>query len=124
MSGESRHPVQMKRTEMKRSETRLKRAPLRPRRKGLRRISPEKRAFLDELDAITPALLERSHGVCEILVSAKCHYWGEHRHHVLPVSDGGKNLLTNLLHICLECHDWIHNQHPIEAREAGWLARP
>ena len=72
----------------------------------------------DELDAITPALIERAGGVCEICRAA----WGTHRHHVLRRSQGGTNTLKDLLLLCGECHSHVH-ANPELAYEMGWLRK-
>ncbi len=35
-------------------------------------------------------------------------------HHIVPVSLGGPSILSNLVELCLSCHDKVHNQR------AGW----
>ena len=72
--------------------------------------------FADELDAVTPALLERAGYRCEI-----CRYNRiEHRHHRLRRSQGGTNDLTNLLALCGVCHGYVH-ANPTESYRQGWL---
>ena len=34
-------------------------------------------------------------------------------HHIVPVSLGGPSTLSNLIELCLSCHDKVHNQRSI-----------
>jgi 5-methylcytosine-specific restriction endonuclease McrA len=88
------------------------------RSKGLRPRSEKRQAFEDELDAITPALLARSGGMCEICGT----YAAAERHHRLRRSQGGGNELDNLLHLCPPCHGIVH-AYPVLSYEHGWLLR-
>ncbi len=89
----------MKRTELKRSSR------IRTRR---RRTNP----------AVVAQLFERSHGICEICHSSPA----VHPHHKRMRSQGGKDELANLLHVCGWCHSMIHEK-PALAYEQGWLIR-
>jgi hypothetical protein len=95
----------------------VKRTPLK-RKRGLVRRSSKARSFADELDAITPALLERAHYRCEACRTGPV----EHRHHRLRRSQGGTNELGNLMALCNDCHEFIH-RNPALAYEWGWLIR-
>jgi len=88
------------------------------RRKALRGRSSRRRSFEDELDAITPALSARSRGVCEICGAGVAIV----RHHRLRRSQGGLNDLSNLLHLCRDCHDTVHG-YPALSYDRGWLLR-
>lgn len=46
----------------------------------------------------------------------------EHPHHILRRTQGGDDSDANLLAVCRECHDVIHN-HPLWAVERGYLRR-
>jgi 5-methylcytosine-specific restriction endonuclease McrA len=81
-------------------------------------MSEKRKAYQDELDEITPALLARAHGICEICRSLPC----EHRHHKLRRSQGGKNTLDNLLFLCHGCHFGVH-EFPSFAYANDWLRR-
>jgi hypothetical protein len=70
----------------------------------------------DELDAVTPALLERAGYRCEICRVAPI----EHRHHRLRRSQGGTNELDNLLALCHTHHEYVH-RNPAESYRQGWL---
>ena len=79
--------------------------------------------FAKELNEVTPALVERAKGVCEVH-TVKC---GEgmsmlHRHHRLTRAHGGTNELDNLLLACDGCHTYIHH-NPRESYEKGWMVR-
>jgi hypothetical protein len=45
---------------------------------------------------------------------------GIHNHHRKRRSQGGGDEPDNLVLVCLECHQWIHD-HPRDAAAAGWL---
>ena len=78
------------------------------------------KAFANELDAITPELLERAHGHCELRIVA-CG-GPLHRHHRLRRSHGGNNTLENLLVLCSNCHAYVHSEVS-ESYLNGWLIR-
>lgn len=88
------------------------------RHKSLKAISDKRRAYLDELQEVLPALWARSGGVCEVCRSAPA----VHPHHRLRRSQGGKNDLDNLLAVCAEDHRLIHD-HPEYSYAQGWLVR-
>lgn len=95
-------------TELKRT-TPLKRTPF-PRPKG-------KNHYERELDALRPALRERSKGRCEIGLPG-CQGKAIHSHHRKRRSQGGRNELRNLLDACRACHDRAH-AHIAEAVSLG-----
>ena len=85
--------------------------------------SAKVRKFAHELDAITPALMERAGGRCEARIVLVCGTGPAtaHRHHKrLRTDPACTNTLDCLLYICQACHDWIHG-HPKEAKELGLL---
>ena len=88
------------------------------RKKGLRPRSERRERFEAELDTLTPLLVARSRGICEICGSGVAI----HRHHRLRRSQGGRNELANLLHLCRLCHDTVH-AYPAVSYERGWLLR-
>lgn len=51
--------------------------------------------------------IDQTHGICD-----SCGKYSSRRqkHHVLPVSLGGSNEESNLITICIYCHDIIHNR--------------
>jgi hypothetical protein len=92
-----------------------------PQGTSARRLAPRSKkadAFAVELDAITPLLVLRSHGLCEVCLRALA----THRHHRLRRSQGGTNDLDNLLYVCSNCHELIHH-YPDLSYEQGWLLR-
>jgi hypothetical protein len=82
------------------------------------RRSDKAKAFASELEAVTPALLERAKYLCERCREAPV----EHRHHRLRRSQGGKNTLDNLLALCHDCHEIIHHW-PEVSYYYGWMIR-
>jgi 5-methylcytosine-specific restriction endonuclease McrA len=88
------------------------------RKKRLALKSEKARDYEEQLDAITPALTSRSQGMCELCKTATAVV----RHHRLRRSQGGKNTLRNLLHLCVGCHDRVHT-YPTLSYEQGWLLR-
>lgn len=49
-----------------------------------------------------------------------CGKSAQHTHHRKRRSQGGTDEPANLMRVCLECHDWIHN-NPAKAFAKGWL---
>lgn len=105
----------------------MKRSPL-ARRTPLRASAPikqrsvKKRRTDASLDAVTPALIARSGGMCEARTTV-CAGVAVHRHHVLRrPHTAGAHVLDDLMHVCHPCHDWVH-AHPAVSYEAGWLRR-
>lgn len=107
----------MKRSGLKRNKP-LKRTGFLRRTGRLPPVSEKRKDVADELDAVTAALLQRSMGRCEICWDAPA--W--HRHHRLRQSQGGDNSLENLLHLCWNCHEFVH-RYPALSYEQGWLLR-
>lgn len=65
--------------------------------------------------------LTRSQGRCEATeLEHACIHRGEQYHHVLARSAGGKDVASNLLHVCNEGHRVIHDQ-PRLSRELGYI---
>lgn len=104
----------MKRTSFKRKPHWKPLSPISkdPRRRELRFIP------IDVLIAIK----ERSGGRCEVfkMHDYRCMHVAKHPHHILPRSRGGKHAVENLLHVCAECHRWIHD-NPSKAIMRGLL---
>ena len=61
----------------------------------------------------------RSGGRCEVRRPG-CRGLAIHAHHRRRRSQGGGNDASNLVHVCIPCHDWIH-ANVAEARECGLL---
>jgi hypothetical protein len=88
-----------------------------------RQISPRVREFRAELDRVTPALVARSLGRCEVGIIGICTRRATERHHRLPRSNPAcTNHLTNLLHVCSRCH-WYIETHRSEGYANGWLVK-
>jgi len=56
---------------------------------------------------------------CKIRAKFKCHRCGRdfsnnkialHAHHIIPLSKGGRNVLSNLVALCEECHSKEHHK--------------
>jgi len=83
------------------------------------------RKFAKELDDVTPALIERAQGKCEVRIIMVCGsgMTVAHRHHKLQRNHPAcTNDLSNLLYVCDACHTWIH-AHPKESYALGLLLR-
>ena len=91
-----------------------------------RRRSAKVINFAAELDAITPALVARSGGQCELQISHQCLGLATNRHHRQNRSQGGTNELVNILHLCgsgtTGCHGFVTN-NPNVAEANGWTVR-
>lgn len=74
-----------------------------------------------ELEAVELVQM-RSRGYCESSLSPHCTGNGEHLHHRQLRSRGGKDLASNLVHICHQCHTFIHSSPgAAKSKERGWL---
>lgn len=94
---------------------------IRPRREG-RPVGKVGPSFETDLNRVRPLLAERSAGQCEVACSPDCRGRATHAHHRKLRSQGGRNELPNLLHVCIVCHGIIHALGA-EAYERGWLVR-
>lgn len=65
---------------------------------------------------------DRSGGWCEARIDGICTSRGEHAHHILMRSQGGRDDLGNLLWVCGACHGHIH-ANPAASYERGHLRR-
>lgn len=78
-----------------------------------RKPSERNEEYRAELDALRPALAERSGGRCEFTFPAhRCDQRASLIHHRWRRSQGGVNRLWNLLHLCWSCHEYIHRNPP------------
>lgn len=68
---------------------------------------------------LTNALEQRSGGFCEACGRRRLEY-NSHRHHRRLRSQGGKDTLDNLVIICRECHQLIHEQ-PKQSIAEGFI---
>ena len=84
-------------------------------------ISAKRRAYLEELDSMRPAVKERSGGICEFAATIdRCTAQATEVHHIKRRSQGGGNELENLIDLCGFHHRWIHT-YPEEGFAAGFL---
>jgi 5-methylcytosine-specific restriction endonuclease McrA len=37
-----------------------------------------------------------------------CERKAKHRHHILPLENGGRNIKTNIVPLCVKCHHSVH----------------
>lgn len=59
--------------------------------------------------ALCAAVAKRSGGACEAYASGRrCGKKAVDVHHIKPISRGGLNTLSNLIHLCSECHERRH----------------
>lgn len=112
----------LKRTEFKRQPIEKDGKPTPDRDAWKRRKSEKKKAYEKELNALTPELLKRSRGMCEVSVSPQCNGRTEHRHHRKVGRGKGTNTLAGLLYVCNACHSHIH-LHVTESRGLGYLVK-
>ena len=103
---------QLKRSELKRSSTRMNR------RSAIPKVSERHKDYQAEIDALRPKILKRCKGMCE-----RC---GESPavllHHRHRRSQGGANTMQNLAALCDADHRWVHSNVAL-AFEQGWLRR-
>jgi 5-methylcytosine-specific restriction endonuclease McrA len=58
---------------------------------------------------ISAKVRKRSKGLCEDHASRGLKVKGVEVHHIVPLSKGGRTVLSNLIHLCEDCHDRRHN---------------
>jgi 5-methylcytosine-specific restriction endonuclease McrA len=39
-----------------------------------------------------------------------CSYDAEDRHHIIPIKNGGRNIVTNIVALCKDCHRDVHRR--------------
>ncbi len=72
---------------------------------------------------VAEAVRNRADGHCEIMhYQSGCNGQAEHLHHRKLRSQGEEHTVENLVHICSNCHMWLH-MHPKPAYEHGWLVK-
>ncbi len=59
--------------------------------------------------AISAEVRKRSKGLCEDTIHRGAKVRGVEVHHIVPLSKGGRTTMTNLLHLCLDCHNRRHS---------------
>ena len=98
------------------------------RRTPVRRGAPLRRAAGAVPVEVRRVLAVRSGGVCEIGLVSVCLGQARDVHHRVRRGAGGRHgaaraasdRLSNLLHVCRSCHEWVH-ANPAVSRGAGWL---
>ncbi len=106
----------MKRTEIKR-KTPMKPGPP-PKRTPLR---PTPREEPSDLRDSKREVKSRSGGVCEAK-GPTCSSKPTHVHHIKGRGFKGCHDPSLLLHVCRQCHEFIH-AHPTISYRAGWMQR-
>lgn len=71
-------------------------------------------------DVAVEMIKKRSGDQCEIAIPGVCTIWPHDPSHRKGAAQGGPWHVTNLLHACRSCHNWIH-AHPSVARRNGWM---
>jgi len=91
------------------------------RKEMTRGTTRKKDAYEARLDELTPALLERSKGACEVRWPGVCTGNAVHRHHrKMGRGRGSQDGVEDLLHVCYACHSHLH-LHPKTSYTAGYL---
>lgn len=78
--------------------------------------------YQTEFNRMVPLVRQRSGGRCETSFDGGCTGAGEHVHHRQMRSQGGKNIIENLLDSCAHCHRRIHG-NPKVSYMRGLLVR-
>lgn len=89
-------------------------------RSTLRNIGERGRAHERRMRKLRPECFRRDGYRCRAGVPG-CTGHAEQAHHLWPSEKGGPDDLDNLLSVCDECHDWIHNREPRQAKNLGLL---
>lgn len=83
-----------------------------------RRPAPAKRRSQGKMPtAVTEAVKARSRGVCELCAAAPAI----HMHHRRLRSQGGRDAVENLAHLCRRCHNDAIHGNPDWAKRHGWI---
>lgn len=109
----------LKRTELKRGSSELRRTPM----KRTSKLSKTRRGPHRDWWKVRAQVLDRDGGRCEARFSPDCTGRAVHVHHIQLRSCGGTDDPWNLLGVCDECHTGSRGIHarPMEAYAAGWL---
>jgi 5-methylcytosine-specific restriction endonuclease McrA len=59
---------------------------------------------------------------CQWRIYGVCTGRAEHRHHIIPRSQGGADEAGNTADVCGACHTYAHMNRD-EARQQGWIKR-
>lgn len=74
----------------------------------------------EQFALIRPTILERDNNRCVAQIPNCCWNLAIHVHHKKLRSQGGTNLPSNLISLCLACHEFIHS-NPDWSKERGFL---
>jgi hypothetical protein len=118
--------VTLKRTPLKRGKP-LARGTKQMTRTAINRLpSPKKRQAIRAMNAIRPAIHERSGGWCELRIPGVCEGRATNISHRVPEGQGGKPTMANLLDSCgsgnTGCHGHIESKRDW-AYAHGFLVR-
>ena len=106
---------------MKRGEP-LKRTTGLKRTGSVNAVSSKRRKRDAGYGAAREQVFERARGLCEANVAADCTRRCEQVHHKRGRGGDDPHSLTNLLGVCLPCHEWIE-RHRDAAYRLGLLVR-
>lgn len=98
----------------------MKRSPLR--RTAFKR-KPLRREPMDA--ALRDAVMKRDNWTCQLRQRGVDHdCWGHHHvHHIRLRSQGGSDDMDNLVTLCPDAHDWVHNRDRAQAETLGLIRR-
>ncbi len=112
----------MERKPLKRSQTPLKRTPLKPISKKRQALQRQRRIFVNEIMS-KRLRCEAGRLVMSVQRDHRCGITPSDVHEPLTRARGGDILdPDNALAVCRPCHDWIHD-HPASATYLGLLRR-
>jgi 5-methylcytosine-specific restriction endonuclease McrA len=63
---------------------------------------------------------ERAQGRCEAFITPQCTRQAEQIHHKAGRTGEDPHRLTNLLAVCMHCHQWIH-ANPSQSYSYGFM---
>lgn len=90
---------------------------------ALRLLSPrpvDDRVPVEFRPAVKRIVLRRSRGWCEM---PGCTRHALEYHHRKMRSAGGRGQVWNCLHLCIECHDWVHDNARVAYRHGALIRR-
>ena len=85
------------------------------------RRKPPRRAPMDE--ALRDAVLARDNWTCQLRAVAHGCRGKLHVHHIRLRSQGGWDTMENLVTLCPDAHDWVHNRDRAQAEALGLIVR-